>query len=387
MRLIRELTASLNSSRRRGAVAAFTAVTMVVLVGFAALTIDVGYMYSVRLDLQNAADAAAMTAAGAYGSDTQYLVQAASADSYPTAVKALAYDRASILFKRNASMGRTSTIVDYDDLMLGRVDVYSTAPIQTGVDPEQLNAVYVMTRRDTQSENGPVELFFSRVFGYHSTNITASAVAAFDDRVAAVRAAVLIPFTIHKDIYDKQVQEGNDNYQFDDESETVSSGADAIKEIHLFPYDSTPGNFGLLNIGGSSSSGAEISAQIENGIASDELEASFGTPDLHFTNSEGDIEETAISGNTGLHASFESEIGNRIGEVIGIFLHEDSAGTGATTTYQITGIRFVRIMAVNLSGKPQYFIVQPGIYAGDGVILDADAPSTGGLMGRIVLAR
>ena len=52
-----------NSNRRRGAVVAFALVMMIVLVGFASLTLDVGAIYNTRADLQNAADAAALAGA------------------------------------------------------------------------------------------------------------------------------------------------------------------------------------------------------------------------------------------------------------------------------------------------------------------------------------
>ena len=42
---------------------------MGVLLGFGALTIDVGVMYNVRADLQRSADAAALAGAAAYTSD------------------------------------------------------------------------------------------------------------------------------------------------------------------------------------------------------------------------------------------------------------------------------------------------------------------------------
>ena len=49
--------------KRRGAVSVLVAVVLVVLVGFASLTIDVGHMYNVRSDLQDAADAASLAVA------------------------------------------------------------------------------------------------------------------------------------------------------------------------------------------------------------------------------------------------------------------------------------------------------------------------------------
>ena len=45
------------------------------LIGFAALTIDVGAMYSVRNDLQISADAAALAAASAYAGDEMIQIQ------------------------------------------------------------------------------------------------------------------------------------------------------------------------------------------------------------------------------------------------------------------------------------------------------------------------
>src|SRR5437773_9717337 len=51
------------SARRRGNIVAMTAVLMIVLIGFVALAVDVGYLYTVRNELQRTADAAAIAAA------------------------------------------------------------------------------------------------------------------------------------------------------------------------------------------------------------------------------------------------------------------------------------------------------------------------------------
>ncbi len=49
--------------RHRAATIILVAVTVPVLLSFAALTVDVGQIYNARAELQNAADAAAMAAA------------------------------------------------------------------------------------------------------------------------------------------------------------------------------------------------------------------------------------------------------------------------------------------------------------------------------------
>ena len=51
--------------RRRGVVVVQVAVLLTVLLGFVALTVDVGLMYNTKAELQAAADAAALAGAAA----------------------------------------------------------------------------------------------------------------------------------------------------------------------------------------------------------------------------------------------------------------------------------------------------------------------------------
>ena len=59
---------SLRCRKRRGAAALWTAASMAVMLGFAALAIDTGRLYVVRSELQVAADAAATGACTELGS-------------------------------------------------------------------------------------------------------------------------------------------------------------------------------------------------------------------------------------------------------------------------------------------------------------------------------
>ena len=68
--------------RRRGVVAVFVVMLLVSLMGFAALTVDVGTMYNVKSDLQHAADAAAIAGATALTDDAMILVRQGGADGY-----------------------------------------------------------------------------------------------------------------------------------------------------------------------------------------------------------------------------------------------------------------------------------------------------------------
>ena len=55
--------------QRRGAVTVLVALLMVVLLGCAAMAIDIGHLYVAQAELQRAADAAAMAGAQALGRD------------------------------------------------------------------------------------------------------------------------------------------------------------------------------------------------------------------------------------------------------------------------------------------------------------------------------
>ena len=129
--------------RRRGATAVFVAVTIPLMFGFAALTIDIGYMYNVRTDLQNAADAAAMAGAAAYTSDAMVQVRAGDADALAD-VMYFGRNEVHRIAALNHSLGASGTLIEEGDVVFGWIDTTSaTSPIQTGVPPEEYNAVEV----------------------------------------------------------------------------------------------------------------------------------------------------------------------------------------------------------------------------------------------------
>ena len=56
-------------TRRRGAAGVMVVVVLVTLFGFMALSVDVGHLYVIKGELQNAADGAAMAATGNLSGD------------------------------------------------------------------------------------------------------------------------------------------------------------------------------------------------------------------------------------------------------------------------------------------------------------------------------
>ena len=136
---------------RRAAVVVQLAVLIPVLLGCAALSVDVGYMFNVRGQLQLTADAAAH--AGTLRLPDEL------------AAPATAIEYAGINFPNSG------TVLTPSDILLGQWD-QNLAVFTAGRRP--MNAVRVVVRRSQQNGN-PAGLFFARIFGMYHTDITAAA--------------------------------------------------------------------------------------------------------------------------------------------------------------------------------------------------------------------
>ena len=382
-------------TRRRAAALILVLIALPVILGMAALTVDVGAMFNTRIDLQNAADAAALAGVSAYVTDPMMMLRLGSDSSSLVAqVQALVNERAPVLSMLNPLFGAEATALEVNDIQVGWIDLDSaTSPLQTGVPGSSYNAVQVTVRRSDKGGNGPLRLFFASIFGVEETNITASAVAAFDDRVRGIdvgdSGGALLPFTVHEDVYEQDLVSGDDLFGYDDGWREVTSGADGVREINLYPHDVGPGNDGILNLPSSSSNGTpEIREQIENGVQPEDIELDIGGSEITFVDESGDPTTYTLDGNPGFIATLESSIETRIGDVIAFLLYDQTNGAGGNNlTYRITDIRFGRVLGVSLKQKPRGIWIQPTIYSGGGVRLSTGAASSGGMTGRIVLAR
>ena len=141
------------STARRGVAVVFTMVTLALLIGFAALAIDVGYMYSVQAELQKTADASVL--AGATQLHDHFEV----------------IDLAQAYAKRNYPNG--GTILGESDIEIGNWS-QSSSTFTAGAIPN--NAVRVVARRATRNGN-PVQMFFASILGISKADLGARAVA------------------------------------------------------------------------------------------------------------------------------------------------------------------------------------------------------------------
>lgn len=380
--------------RRRAASAILALVTVPVLIGFAALTIDVGMIYNTRVDLQNAADSAALAATHALTSEAMMQVRMKTSGDALHDV----WDQALLNIKPisdgSRTLGGTSIQIETSDVTLGWINTGSaTEPLQTGVSSATFNAIRIETRRTQESANGPVQLLFARIFGRQSADVSATAVAVFDDRFSTFDAgrdrSLLWPFTKNVDEYDAQLTTGGDAYGYDPDAESVTAGADGTREVVLYPGDEAPGNYGLLNIGPGSLSNDELRAQVINGITVSDLETTFGTSELSFYDDAGSPTPYDIPGNAGLKSKLEDAIVAKVGDIVGFFVHDLVVNSGANTSYRIVGMRWGRVMHVALqtSANDRGLWIQPIAYDGPGVGTTPGARPTHGGAGRVLLAR
>src|SRR4051812_15478175 len=161
-------------ARRRGNIVAMTAILMMVMIAFVALAVDIGYLYTVRNELQRSADAAAIAATwelidkdGQAGTET--------ADSLAISARTKAAQFASLNKVGNQAPGLAG-----DDVNVGYMSNPSDPNSAMLATPSGKlpNAVYVRVQR-TSAQNGQVPLFFARAIGFDQATETAQATAAF----------------------------------------------------------------------------------------------------------------------------------------------------------------------------------------------------------------
>jgi hypothetical protein len=182
--------------REQGAVLALVAVVTVVLVGFVALAVDIGYTRVARNQLQNVADGAALGATRALGNMYQnmsyedqqsYDVSGADTDT----IQGVALDVAS-----NNRAAAAPVSLRLEDVTLGQWDGDNFT-----VTTLQPDAVRVVARRDAML-NGPVATFFARVFGSNQVPVSASAIAALTGQSTAGPGDVELPIGISRWFFD-----------------------------------------------------------------------------------------------------------------------------------------------------------------------------------------
>lgn len=149
---------------RRGVVVVQVAVVLTLLLGFVALTIDVGTMYNTKAELQLAADSAALAGAAVLLTESGVNPEASISVAQSIAGAHQAAGEPVTLATGDIEIGRYSNPLDLTAEFIPMTD--NTA-----------NTVWVTAAREEAEGNG-VGLLFAGVFGRDVTTITAKAAAS-----------------------------------------------------------------------------------------------------------------------------------------------------------------------------------------------------------------
>lgn len=358
--------------QRRGVSVVMGALLLVMLFGFTAFAVDIGYITLTRAELQKTADAAALAAviemhdgygAGATLTDAQVLANAQQAAEEVAA--------------QNRGGGLAAVYLDGTrDVRLGNIqwDQATGQWVESwGVAP--YNLVEVTLRRDQAgSPNGdrPLDLFFAPIIGNAQASVVVQSKSAMKPgtgirKIPGVNVGVL-PITIDVESWEDFIEgnSGPDNFTYNEQTGAVTRGSDGIREISIYPTGKAnlpPGNRGTIDFGHAGNSTADIKRQILYGLNEDDLEELGGELDFEALPRD-------FNGDTGLSAGIKAELEAIKGQPRLMPLFSQVSGPGNNAWYTIVKFVPIRIVEVQLTGKPtsKRVMVQPATYVAPEVV-------------------
>jgi hypothetical protein len=171
-----------------GVTIVLVAISLVALIGFAAIAIDLAYLYIVKGELQNAADSGALAGAQALyinnGTQVNPSANQAAADfvtanyseQSPVSIKPIGPGFPIGGIERGHWSFATRTFTPNDST--APVSLWNATSAQLDANPNFINALRVITTRKIVAGTGlPEEPFFARIFGSSGQSLEAVAVA------------------------------------------------------------------------------------------------------------------------------------------------------------------------------------------------------------------
>jgi Flp pilus assembly protein TadG len=300
MRRIKKLGQPANdlATKERGAAAVLVAFSMVVLLGFAALAVDVGAMYAEKAQLQNGADATALAIAG----------ECAKGVSCPAAMS----DPNNRLAGANANDDSSGTF---------------------SVTQPTTSSVRVETNAQAAgSTDDSFALYFARVLGHESSVIHATAVASW----GPPSGATTLPWTVSECVFrhflsPSQLASLDDTGNFEGNPSTDRVLLRYDETTPAYPGCETqngyrPGGFGWLETDTGCSADIDISSTVD------------GQPGNHYPNDKAceDLKDDLLN---------EPQL---------IPLFRSNTGNGDNTVYTLIGFAAFQVTAYKFSGSDEH---------------------------------
>ncbi len=327
-------------SQNDGTVIVMAAVCIVVVLGFAALAVDLGMVVTAEAELQNVADAAALAG-----------VVHLATDSYWTArSQALQFAAANTCLNEGNALDAVS--LGYYDF-----DAKTFTPwyeIQWGTVP--INAIRATAAREPGAPAGSLPLAFAGVLGLGSTSVRAESTAAVDSRVSGfdgTASNIMMPFALSELVAGNPPVVGrvlNLYPNLPDEEDLVDAGL------------VVPGNFGLLDLDDSNPGTSVLAEWIIDGY-----QAPVEIPEDGFL---------SVPGDPGLRSALTSAVQQRVGDTVLVLVYNDLTGQGSVSTYSCTSLLAIEILSVTGNGINIEISVRIDHMTSSGFIVRPGAPNS-----------
>ncbi len=235
------LTAS--THHRRGSIVMFVAMALLVVGACLALVFDRLWLDAAQIELQAAAESAALAGAGQLASDARL-------QSPPVDLITPARDAAIAIGQKNFSVGTSVNLQDGNngDIQFGTIQMSPDNGHPTFVEETERPTTCVVRAARLTSRGNPVALFFRQLTSNTRGNVQAIAEASIDNRISGVQASdkspvPALPLAILHAHADPRRQDtwmnminmrlGTDLYGYDATTGEVTTGPDGIPEITL----------------------------------------------------------------------------------------------------------------------------------------------------------
>lgn len=271
-----------------GAVIVIIAVLTTVLIGFAALAIDIGYLMVTKNELQNVADATALAACRKLGTIYQGMTYEEQ-QSYvcdPETIKSVARE----VGLKNKAATKWIAIND-EDIVIGQWP--PSPPASPFVnDLNKPNAVRVKARRDDKA-NGFIPTFFAGVFDSYLMSAEATATAALTGQSTSDPGELELPVGISREWFDSRPGEAcGDHIKF-----SPTTDPDACAGWTTFTEGANTNNLkGILD--GEVTSPTTTAGETEFEFTGGDATSAFSNLLLLFKHKGYDVYETDANGNT-----------------------------------------------------------------------------------------
>jgi hypothetical protein len=297
---------------RRGQVLVLVPVMVLVIGAMLALTVDVGRVVQEKAQIQNACDAGALAGA-------RVLLDMHRDGKREALCRQAAEAEAGRFFGANSP--ESAAAIEFgcygDDGSFASVDTTQAATL-----------VRVTGARDEAAPGGKLPMLFASLIGLSDTPVRSRAVAEVATGVRGVLSR-LAPFAIPVERVG-DVGSSMTFYPGDPSAYKQGLGDDLI----------VPGNWGLLNLDGGSSSTQELTDWIENGTGSLVIPAG--------------ADYVRVDGTSGFRGALNKTVRDAIGQPIVVVVYDQVLGGGSNAQFRCIGFMEVTITDCKLTGKDPY---------------------------------